>query len=214
MLPVCYGTIDSYHKCSNKACLEGTDVNFTVVINNNLNEPITVDDIYIRDVETGRILAIDVNKEKIILKGEQKEFVLPSTILAPIQGYTFYYIPCFQAKAFNETDLLGQRAICGKTIRSLTVVPLAKVECRTDHECGEDSYCNTNSLYKCRPLTCLDNQTIAQHKCSDLRCNMIQYAGNHECNFNLPLILGLALLSFIVVALAAISRSKKKIKHK
>jgi hypothetical protein len=218
MLQLANAGIDSYHECSHKACLEGTAVNFTVSVYNNLKESITVDDVYIKDVETNKILAIDVRKEQIILQNDEKTFILKSVVLAPSRGYTFYYVPCFKAKAFNESGLIGQRTICGKVIKSLTVVPLDKVECRTDRECSDDNYCNTNSLYKCRQLNCRANQTIENHKCVELSCNTIQYANDHKCVYNKYLLAGIVITGLIIVCLSVagmhILRPKRRVKHK
>lgn len=201
VVPLAQAGIDVSHKCEHPACLEGTDINFTVVINNNLKDNIVIDDITIEDLESGQILAVDAGKAAIVLKEETKEFLVLSTVRAPIRGYTFYYVPCFQAKAFDGEQVTAQGEICGQNIRSLTVIPLSKVECRTDAECNETDYCNTHSLYQCRPLDCLDNQTIDTHRCVDLSCGSLQYPQGHRCTVNTAALLGLTLLVLIVVAL-------------
>ena len=55
--------------------------------------------------------------------------------------------------------------ICGKTVKSFTVLPLSKIECKEDSECEEDEYCNTFSIYKCRKLECNPNETAVNHSC-------------------------------------------------
>lgn len=218
LMPIAFGGIDCTHQCSSKACLEGTDINFTVTVYNNLKDSITVDNVYVKDVETSKVLALDVRPEEIILSEQTRQFTLRSTVLAPARGYTFYYVPCFRAKQFNDSGVLGDKVICGKTIKSLTVMPLNKMECRTDKECSEDNYCNTNSLYKCRPLKCSGNQTIESHRCVDLACNSLQYSKDHECVYNKALLGGIVLSLFIavtlVLALIMGLRPKRKVKHK
>jgi hypothetical protein len=201
-LPLAEGAIESTYQCSHPACLEGTGVNFTVTVENNLNENIVVGDTYIRDVESGRLLAYEARKETIIPTGNKESFVLPATVRAPARGYTIYYVPCFQAKSFNETGIITSGEVCGTTIKSLTVVPLDKVECRTDEECSLDQYCNTYSLYKCRPLDCLENQTVGSHRCLDLVCNLLQYPKDHRCIYNRATLGGLLMLGIVIVAFA------------
>ncbi|MFH0979013.1 MAG: hypothetical protein V1837_06975 [Candidatus Woesearchaeota archaeon] len=213
-IPFVGAAIDSSHQCENKACIEGTAVNFTVVIYNNLKENLVVDDIYIKDLETSKILAIDLRKSKIILPGVTQDFIILSTILAPQNGYTFYYVPCFQVQAFNDSGVVAARTMCGKTIKALTVIPLSKVECRTDLECEEDYYCNTNSLYKCRPLNCLDNQSAIRHQCEDLSCNALQMAKGQKCTYNLGVIGGIAIAIIIAAGLVLTFTQRKQFKHK
>lgn len=205
--------IESKHKCAHPSCLEGTDINYSILIYNNLRYNVVIDDIYIKDVGTGQILALDARKEEILLSGDLVSFMLPSSVTAPSEGYTHYYVPCFTAKSFNDTGFVQTGEVCSNKIRSLTVVPLDEVECRLDAECSEEEYCNTAHLYKCRPLECPDNQTTEDHQCVDLECGMVQLAKDHKCVYNPALIAGIVLLLFIVFALIIVL-PRSRVKHK
>jgi len=207
-------SIDASHVCEVQSCMEGTGVNFTIQIYNNLKYPITADDLYIKDVDTKQVLAVDVRKERIILPLTWQNFTLPADIQAPLNGYTFYYVPCFRAKAFNASEVLGEKEVCSSNIQSLTVLPLAKMECRTDAECKPEQYCKTSSLYKCKPLECRDDQKIVDHKCVDLQCNSLQYPKQNSCVYNQSLLFGFGIFMIIVAVIAFLSYNSLKPKRK
>jgi hypothetical protein len=212
LLPAVKAGIDCVHKCANPACLEGTEINYTISVYNNLPDNIVIDKLYIRDVESDKLLTFDAKNEKIVPSNQTVDFVLQSYVKAPEKGYTIYYVPCFHVKSFNQTSVIGEEDICGKVIKSLTVVPLKNLECRTDQECEKDEYCNTHSLYKCKPLECTHNQSIQNHKCEDMSCNSLQYAKEHQCRYNSASLLGLAIIFLIVVTIGivAFSRPRKR----
>ncbi|MFH1511288.1 MAG: hypothetical protein ABIF10_06355 [Candidatus Woesearchaeota archaeon] len=200
--------IEATAKCSHQACIEGTDLNFTVSIYNNLRTNIMIDDVYIKDIETGQLLAFDAEKARILPRNEQVDLVLQTEVKAPLRGYTFYYVPCFKAQSFDDTRIIAEGEVCGEIIRSLTVLPLNKVECRTDGECENNEYCNTKSVYQCRQLECEQNETAINHECSKLSCNILQYSQNHACRYNLEVISGLALAAIVITALIVIFYKK------
>lgn len=200
--------IEAIATCSHPACMEGTGLNFTVSIYNNLRYNIIIDDIYVKDVETGQLLAFDPGKAMIVPTNEQVDLVLETEVRAPLRGYTFYYVPCLKAQSFDDTRVIAESEVCGEIIRSFSVVPLNKVECRTDQECKDNQSCNTKNIYQCRELDCKQNETAINHECAQLSCNFLQYSKDHRCRYNLESIAGIALAAMIIAALAAVLKKK------
>jgi len=155
--------IDASYECKEKNCIEGTEVFFTVNVFNNINKSINVGDVHIKDRDYGTILGFDVSENIVIPPGEVRSFYFTNLIKAPLQGYTFYYVPCFRMSYVDKPEQIFE--ICGKIVKSFTVLPLSKIECKEDSECEEDEYCNTFSIYKCRKLECSPNETAVNHSC-------------------------------------------------
>jgi len=156
-------SIDASYECKEKNCIEGTEVVFTVNVFNNINKSINVGDVYIKDRDYGTILGFDVSEDIVIPPGEVRSFNFTNLVKAPVKGYTFYYVPCFRMSYADKPEQIFE--ICGKTVNSLTVLPLSKIECKEDSECDEDEYCNTFSIYKCKKLECGPNETAVNHSC-------------------------------------------------
>jgi len=156
-------SIDASYKCKEKNCMEGTEIDFTVNIYNNINKSINVGDVYIKDRDYGTVLGFDLSEKVVLSPNEVRSFNFTSLIKAPTKGYTFYYIPCFKMSYVNKPEDIFE--ICGKTVKSFTVLPLSKIECKEDSDCEEDEYCNTFSIYKCRKLECNPNETAVNHSC-------------------------------------------------
>ncbi len=158
--------VDSNYECEDENCMEGTKISFNVTVLNNINKTIIVKDVYIKERDYGTILAYDTSDDIVLNLNEAYDFRFESTVKAPTQGYTFYYVPCFTVSHMENPD--EETEICGKIVKSFTVIPLDKIECRTDDGCADDEYCNTFSLYKCVKLDCEEGQTIVNHKCVDI----------------------------------------------
>ena len=155
--------IDASYECKEKNCIEGTEIFFTVNVFNNINKSINVGDVYIKDKDYGIVLGFDVSENIIIPPGEVRSFNFTNLVKAPVKGYTFYYVPCFKMSYTNKPEEVFE--ICGKTVKSFTVLPLSMIECKEDSECEEDEYCNTFSIYKCRKLECNPNESAVNHSC-------------------------------------------------
>ena len=155
--------IDASYECKEKNCIEGTEIFFTVNVFNNINKSINVGDVYIKDKDYGIVLGFDVSENIIIPPGEVRSFNFTNLVKAPVKGYTFYYVPCFKMSYVNKPEEVFE--ICGKTVKSFTVLPLSMIECKEDSECEEDEYCNTFSIYKCRKLECNPNESAVNHSC-------------------------------------------------
>ncbi len=156
--------IDANYECKEKNCMEGTEIDFTVNIYNNINKSINVGDVYIKDKDYGTVLGFDLGEKVVLSPNDVRSFNFTSLIKAPTKGYTFYYIPCFKMSYVSKPEEVFE--ICGKTVKSLTVIPLSKIECKEDSECEDDEYCNTFSIYKCRKLECNPNETAVNHSCA------------------------------------------------
>ncbi len=156
-------SIDASYKCKEKNCMEGTEIDFTVNIFNNINKSINVGDVYIKDKDYGIILGFDLSEKVVLSSNEVRSFNFTSLVKEPVKGYTFYYVPCFKMSYVSKPEEVFE--ICGKTVKSLTVMPLSKIGCKEDSECEEDEYCNTFSTYKCKKLDCKPNETAVNHSC-------------------------------------------------
>ena len=156
-------SIDASYECREKNCMEGTEIDFTVNIYNNINKSINVGDVYIKDNDYSVILGFDLSEKIVLNPDEVRSFNFTSLIKAPTKGYTFYYVPCFKMSYANKPEEVFE--ICGKTVKSFTVLPLSMIECKEDSECEEDEYCNTFSIYKCRKLECNPNESAVNHSC-------------------------------------------------
>ena len=156
-------SIDASYECREKNCMEGTEIDFTVNIYNNINKSINVGDVYIKDNDYSVILGFDLSESVVLNPDEVRSFNFTSLIKAPIKGYTFYYVPCFKMSYVDKPEDVFE--ICGKTVKSFTVIPLSEIECKEDSECEEDEYCNTFSIYKCRKLKCSSNESAVNHSC-------------------------------------------------
>lgn len=156
-------SIDASYECRGENCMEGTEIDFTVNIYNNINKSINVGDVYIKDKDYGTILGFDLSEKVVLSSNEVRSFNFTSLVNAPMKGYTFYYVPCFKMSYFDKPEEVFE--ICGKTVKSFTIIPLSEIECKEDSECGEDEYCNTFSIYKCRKLECNPNESAVNHSC-------------------------------------------------
>ena len=159
-------SIDASYECREKNCMEGTEIDFTVNIYNNINKSINVGDVYIKDKDYGAILGFDISENVVLDQDEVHNFKFTSLVKAPIKGYTFYYVPCFKMSYSDKPEEVFE--ICGKTVKSFTIIPLSEIECKEDFECDEDEYCNTFSIYKCRKLECEPNEVAINHSCAVL----------------------------------------------
>ena len=160
-------SIDITYSCENRNCLEGTPVNFTVAIGNNINKTISIDNIKVVETNTRQILALNLMKEEILESGERGEYLIQTLVAKPInETYTYYFVPCFSAKIFDEGGGISEQGeVCGEIEKSMPILPLGKVWCETDDECNWNEYCNTFSLYKCVTLECAEGETSWNHTC-------------------------------------------------
>ncbi|MFH1642623.1 MAG: hypothetical protein ABIC04_07045 [Nanoarchaeota archaeon] len=159
-------SIDASYECREKNCMEGTEIDFTVNIYNNINKSINVGDVYIKDKDYGAVLGFDISENIVLGPDEVHGFNFTSLVKAPTKGYTFYYAPCFKMSYSDKPEEVFE--ICGKTVKSFTVIPLSEIECKEDSECDDNEYCNTFSIYKCRKLECKPNEVAINHSCAVL----------------------------------------------
>lgn len=140
VVPV-WGSIVFTSECAVRGCVEGTLVNFSVRVRNNLNESIRVDEMHVKDAEANVVIAFDIQAPVTIKADESSDFIFGATLSMPPQGYTWYYLPCFSATARNQTQI-----VCAEYKKSLTVTPKEKIECYNSSECKNGNVCK---FYRC-----------------------------------------------------------------
>jgi len=156
---------DATYVCSESYCIEGTPINFTIHITNPTN----------KTLDTGRVEVYDPNFDTMILSqefagvrvlpGEEKRFVVESVVVAPPSGYTFQYVTCIYAILSDKTGITDAGRVCSDHTRSLTVLPLEKMECQGNQDCEKSEFCNVKASYRCQALNCTSGHTVWNHAC-------------------------------------------------
>ncbi|MAG08360.1 hypothetical protein CMO89_02720 [Candidatus Woesearchaeota archaeon] len=158
--------IDIEYNCHDKRCLEGTTVDYSFIIYNNIDKKIDIGNLFLKEEGTGRILENHSVAERVF-PGEHKTFNFTSSVKAPLEGYTFYFYPCFTTVISNETEITEAGDVCGEAQKTISVIPLSKIQCESNKDCSAREYCNMD-LFKCKPLRCEEGDFIAGHKCTSL----------------------------------------------
>ena len=163
IIPISYATITVSHTCTDSRCTEGLPINYSVRIGNNINEPVTVNYIKIKDVATNLNYAVLDNTNIILQPGQEQYFNFTDRTPAPFDGsYTAHYIACFGITVNRTPEDLSVE-ICSQAVRSLTTLPLDKIECEENSQCTSNQYCDI-AFFKCRDLTC-ENGSVINHQC-------------------------------------------------
>ena len=139
-LPVFAGIVFS-SQCLTRGCVEGTLVNFSVRIRNNLNHSVTIADVFIKDTKEDKVLGLDIRDDVNLSPKEKFDFSFPTKIQMPPKGYTWYYTSCFTASVENISKI-----ICSDAPKSFTVTPLSTVQCYNTTQCNAGQLCK---FYKC-----------------------------------------------------------------
>lgn len=202
-------TIDVEFACSDSSCTEGTSMNWTITVLNNINRTIAVGDIMVKDINTNQLIAFH-NSEGIVL-GPQELHVFEFSNLVPAPmagGYTFLFVPCFQVIVENETA-----DICRDTMKSLTVLPLSKIECFADSDCSFMEYYNKD-IMKCKPLECEKGQVITEHQCLNLKCAWFENNDGGACSYNPAVSIVAIIIAIIVITTIYANKGKRKPKKR
>jgi len=200
--------IDVYYQCHDHNCIEGTMVDFSVVVYNNLNRTVMVDDVYLKDNDYGDIMTFDIRETVEIVPEQAYSFNFTRTIGAPRQGYTFYYVPCFTASAYALNGSLDSIEVCGEIVKSFTVVPLSKIECYEDSDCHETEFCRG---FKCKNINCNYDEKIEDHRCAKLNCLFFQSIKARKCVFETwSMFAGVLVIICIIYAIITVSKGKTR----
>ena len=160
-----YAAIDATFICSNPKCLEGTPINYSIAIENNLNYTIRVSGIKILDIQTNQTLST-FDFEKVFAPREFYRVIYEDTVIAPQQGYTFIFVPCIQVNVYGkDRKIIDAGAVCDTTEKSMTVLPLSKIQCEADFQCKNNQYCD--KFYKCHDLKCENYSFPITHTCTN-----------------------------------------------
>jgi len=156
--------IEATYSCADSRCLEGTPINYTISIYNNLNDSIQINYLLIGDADTQQIIST-YRLEKELKPSESYTFTYEDKVVAPKEGYTFQYAPCIDVNLLNDDKSIREKGIvCDKVTRSLTVLPLSKIECEADWQCANNQFCD--NFYKCKELKCENYTVPLMHKCT------------------------------------------------
>ncbi len=201
-------TIDVDFACERNDCMEGSSINWTITILNNINKTITIGDILVKDIDTNQLIAFHNSEDIELVPLGVHIFKFSNLVPAPMQGgYTFQFVPCFQASIGDETA-----EICRNAMKSLTVLPLSKVECFADTDCSSSEFCNTH-VKKCKPLECNKGEVIAEHQCLKLKCAWFEKNDEGACSFN-PAVFIISFIIVLVVITSLYTDNGKKKKRK
>jgi len=191
-------------KCSHPACLEGTNVTFSVDFTNNFGTAVKINGIVLDDLARPNTPLASYYQEPVILAdGESYNFLFATKVKAPSEGYTTYYRTCVDVTTYKkpiEGALKTQLAVdksavlCRTNEYSLTTVPISKVECWTDSECKDTEVCKMY-LYKCKPVECFFG-AAKDHKCYSYDKSKIIVVG--------------ILIILLIWAIAKIAKKRKK----
>ncbi len=159
------GAIDATYSCADKRCLEGTPINYTISVTNNLNKTIQILLVSIVDVNTQQLIS-SYRLEKSLNPSEDYTITYEDTIISPKEGYTFQYKPCIQVSVLNaDSSVDNSGIVCDRVIKSLTVLPLSKIECEADWQCSNNQFCD-NKFYRCKDLECENYTFPLMHECT------------------------------------------------
>lgn len=152
-------TID--HKCEDYRCKEGTDITYSIKIRNNIEKDIVVNYIKVKN-ELDENIATQDGIQYLLRQNESNTFEITEKVpLPPRGGYSLKYYACFGVTILYP-DNMAVEEICGDVRKSLTVLPLSKVQCQENKDCESNEYCNVE-FFKCKDIEC--NGFVFNHKC-------------------------------------------------
>ncbi len=150
------------HECADYRCEEGTDITYSIRIRNNIEKEIDVNYIKVKD-ELDKNIAIDDEAKYRLLSGESNVFNITDKVpVPPLGGYTLNYYACFGVSVFYPDGTTAVNEVCGDVRKSLTVLPLSKIQCDQNSDCKSDEFCD-RKFFKCRAIDC--NGFVFNHTC-------------------------------------------------
>lgn len=154
--------IDATYTCHNSQCREGTPINYSIYVSNSVNGTIEISLIRIFDADTGQLIS-SYRLNKILQPAEDFRVTYEDAVTAPKSGYTFQYVPCIDVKIAGTQD--SPEVVCDRTKRSLTVLPLSKIQCEVDSQCKGNEFCD--KTYRCKALACGNYSFPILHQCTN-----------------------------------------------
>lgn len=155
-------SISINHKCEDYRCKEGTDITYYINIRNNIDKEIVVNYIKVKN-EVDENIAVYEERSYKLLPNESNIFNITDKVpLPPLGGYTLHYYACFGVTILYPDGTTEVNEVCGISRKSLTVLPLSKIQCKQSSDCKSNEYCDTK-FFKCRSLDC--NGFVFNHKC-------------------------------------------------
>jgi len=149
------------HECEDYRCKEGTDITYFINIRNNIEKEIIVNYIKIKN-ELDENIAVREEIRYLLKPNESNVFNVTEKVpLPPTGGYTLNYYACFGVTILYPDNIVDDE-VCGLPRKSLTVLPISKIQCQENKDCEKKEYCDTN-FFKCREINC-NNGFIFNHK--------------------------------------------------
>ncbi len=155
-------SISVNHRCEDYRCTEGTDITYHINIRNNIDKNIVVNYIKVKD-ELDKNIAVDTESKYALKPNESNLFNITEKIpLPPRGGYTLDYYACFGVTVLYAGGHTEVNEVCGEVKKSLTVLPLGKIQCEENKDCEADEYCDVD-FFKCKEVKC--DGFVTNHKC-------------------------------------------------
>lgn len=168
------------YKCHDIDCMEGTLIDYSVAVRNNLNKTIEIDRVYLWNLPDDSILAFDIREIVKLEVNDVYLFNFTREIKAADYGFTYYFVPCFDVRREDEVGQMITSEVCDDLIKTLTILPLSAIECNENSECNNKEFC---SSHRCVNVYC-ENGVVVDHECRELNCNFFQKIGKTGCVFD------------------------------
>ncbi len=180
--------------CDNDYCLEGSKAYINISVTNEGVQTLDINKIILRDYKENEF---DSMRGAEIKSGETREFSF-SFIPELDKSVIFKFKPCFLIIS-NQSGNLTKDMICYE-FKNITIMPNPIKHCKTNFDCEDNRYCNTNLCFNlscegcthpvnhtCREYECCNNndckydEVCEEHKCIFLECKDNEVFGNHTC---------------------------------
>lgn len=196
-------TIEADFDCGVGDCVEGSSVNWSITVYNNINKSIVVGQLFVVDVDTNQLIALHNSEDIELAPKELHVFKFENLVPAPSNGgYTFQFKPCFNASSGKESSV-----VCKDSVDSFSVIPLSKIECFSSSDCGTNEFCFGDTK-KCKSLDCKSGEVIVGHECVLPVCSWFENNSSKGCSVN-PLLLLSSVLVFVGIILFVIASNIK-----
>lgn len=207
------------YECEDKNCIEGSDIHFDIDIENNLDKPIVVGELYLKELIYKQNFLLPLEAEIVLEPGERhtERYTMPMPRVGSKlkDSYTLTYWFCMKVGSVGNTGVEVVSEVCNKVEKTINTIPASQIWCTEDSECNSNEYCNTNSLYKCKPVVCPEGQRPKNHVCVDVKCawNEVYDSEEMSCVEDSGAVKrygNITLIALLVILVAIYLKKKKK----